>query len=607
MTTTEISTAADAELPPGYQLEEETGAWLSLPWPGDPRLPPAHPDRLSLLPPSLAPQIFAWCSGDQTATTPALDETRLLNHLTGAPWQFTPAQRRFLHLWYAVREDGRWLYRSGVKRGAKGTGKDPLCAAMCLIEAAGPVVLDGWATDARGRRVPVGRPHRMALVQIAANSEAQAGDVLRVANGMISPDFASEGRADPGVLRTVLNDSSRIELLTSSERSNEGDPATAEFLNESHHMTETSGGQKLAGVARRNAGKSPGGLARVCEFTNGHMPGEGSVAEESYDAWQVQVAGKTRRKDILYDSREAPPSLRLHVEEELVAGIAAAYADSPWTDQERIRDEAQDPRVPPADSIRYYFNALPESSESWVSPRKFDAGARPDLVVADGEQIAMFLDCSKSSDATGLVACRISDGHIITLGVWQRPHGDRGAGWLAPRDEVDAAGRAAWERYDVVWCGVDPSPARDDDDEAPYWRDLIDSWHRDFRKVVAVWATPGAGERRGNAVLFDMRTSMPGGQERNRVFVEAAEQTQADIDEHETLTHDAHPALRTHVHNARLRSTKWGMSLGKRTRDSSKKVDLAVCMVGARLGRRIALNSGKLDKRRKPTGEAVFV
>lgn len=549
-----------AELLPGYYVEESTGAWLTLPWPAN----------LAELPPSLGPDVIRWC------------ETWLVHHLTGEPWRFTAGQRRFIHLWYALRPDGRWLYRSGVKRGAKGTGKDPKGAALALAELCGPTRFAGWQA---GR--PLAEAHRLALVQIAANSEAQASDLLRVANAMVSADLRDEVGYDAGVLRSLTETGSRIELLTNSERSAEGDPATAVFLNESHHMTESSGGQSLAGVARRNVGKSPGGRARVLELTNAHMPGEGSVAEESFEAWQAQVAGRTRRADILYDSREAPPHLRLHVEAELEEGIAAAYGDAPWTDQERIRDEAQDPRVPTHDSVRFYFNALPTNELSWVEPRKFDARVA-DEVVADGEPIALFLDCSKSGDATALMACRLSDGHVMTLGGWQRPHGDRGRGWLAPREQVDAAVYRAKDRWRVVWFGVDPSPARDDDTEASYWQPLLDKWHRDFRDSVRLWATPG---QRGSAVAFDMRLSAPGGRDRNRLFTEAAELTAAEIDEDDgMLTHDGDPMLRQHVHNARRRPNQWGVTLGKKTRDSSDLVDLAVSMVGARMGRRLVLN-----------------
>lgn len=587
----------EAELLPGYYVDGATGAWLTLPWPGDHVLPFSHPDRLALLPPSIGPQIIWWA------------HQWLLDCWNDQPWRFVPAQRRFLHLWYAVRRDDpdHWLYRSGVKRGAKGTGKDPLAAALCLAELAGPTKLTGELAEG-GERAdwdfrytysagePIAVPQGLALVQIAANSEAQGADVLRVANAMVSRAMRVEYGVDPGRTRTQLENGSRIELLTHSERSSEGDPATAIFLNESHHMTHSSGGQAVAGVARRNVAKSPGGLARLLELTNAHLPGEMSVAEDSFEAWQGQVSGEVRREDILYDSREAPPHLQLHVESELEEGIRAAYADSPWTDEERIRDEAQDPRVPVADSVRYYFNALPTNETAWIDSRKFDTLARPGEIVAAGEPVAMFLDCSKSEDSTALSACRLSDGHVLALRAWQRPHGDRGKGWLAPRHEVDAEVRAAFATYDVQWFGVDPSPARDDDTEALYWAPRIDDWHRDFRSTVLVWATPGRDT--GHSVLFDMRLSSRGGFERNRLFTEAAEQTATDIDEDGTLTWDGDSIMRVHVHNARRRPNQWGVSLGKQSRDSKKLVDLAVTMVGARLGRRLVLNSGKTRKQR---------
>lgn len=571
----------EVELLPGYYIEPETGAWLSLPWP-----PPG--DLVTL-----GPQIASWC------------EEWLTNPRTGEPWRFTKGQLRFLHLWYALDPSStpdrpKWLYRSGVKRGAKGVGKDPFLAAVVLAELVGPVVPKFSAPAGEWH----GESHHMALVQIAANSEAQAGDVLRVANAMANAEMRSAYALDCGIKQTYAGDNSKIELLTKSEESSEGDPATFIALNESHHMTKSNTGQALAGVARRNVGKSPGGMARILEATNSHMPGEGSVAEDSYEAWQAQAAGKTRRQDILYDSREAAPHLGLADEDELIQGIAAAYGDAPWVDQERIMEEAQDPRVPVADAVRYYFSSLPTTVDAWVEPRRFDSRHR-ELEVIDGEQIALFLDCSKSQDATVLVACRIEDGHVFEIDGWQRPRGERGKGWLAPRHEVDAAVRATFARYDVQWFGVDPSPARDDEDESLYWSTLVDEWHRDFRDQLALWTVPGS---KGSAVAFDMRLSVPGGKDRVRLFTEEAERTAAaiDDDEHtEPLTWDGSPMLRQHVHNARRRPNQWGVSIGKQSRSSSKLVDFAVGIVGARLGRRLVLNSGK--QRRKRSRKAVFI
>lgn len=569
-----VSDSSPAELLPGYTVEDSTGAWLTLP----------HTVAELQAMPSLGWGVIEWAG------------VYLVHHLTGEPWSYRPEQVRFLIAWYAVTPEGRWRYRSGVKRGAKGTGKDPFLATLALAELCGPTRLVRTPSGWHGER------HRLPLVQIGANSEAQAGDVLRVANAMVGADLAAEVDYDGGALRSQIGSGGRIELLTRSERSNEGDPATAIFLNETHHMTEASGGQGLAAVARRNAAKSPGGMARVLELTNAHMPGEGSVAEESFDAWQAQAAGRTRLRDILYDSREAPPHLSLHREDELEAGIRAAYADAPWVDVERIKSEALDLRIPPADSVRFYFNSLPTNEHAWVDPRAWDSLVEL-RVVADRDPIAVFLDCSKSEAATTLAACRITDGYVFALGGWQRPHGERGKTWLAPRHEVDAAVRLAFDRWDVQWFGVDPSPTRDDDTEALYWSPLIDQWHRDFRTRVLAWATPG--QARGSAVLFDMRLSAPGGADRNREFTLVAELTASEIDERSSsIAHDGDAMMRTHVHNARRRPNQWGVSLGKQSRGSSKLVDYAVTMVGARLGRRRLL-AQDLTRGRQRSGRVV--
>ncbi|AID58822.1 terminase large subunit [Mycobacterium phage Gaia] len=372
----------------------------------------------------------------------------------------------------------------------------------------------------------------------------------------------------------------------------------------SHHMTATNGGHRVAEVARRNVGKSPADIqARLVEYTNAHSMGVDSIAERSYVGWQQQQSGmyKNLKKDILYDSIEADPNLRVTDPDDLSKAVAQAYSDADWADLERLADEVMDPRTSEAEAIRFYLNGLALREDSWVDPRAWDTLARPDTVVEDGERITMFLDCSKSGDATGLVATRVDDGFTFVLGVWQPEKGGRrDAKWLAPRHEVDAAVREAFDRYKVMWFGVDPSPATDDQTEALYWADCIDGWHRDFARKLPLWATPGSST--GHSVKFDMRTSQRGAFERLKMFTEQAERCVQWIDEdskdnpNPPLTHDGSPALRVHVHNARARRNQWGVGLGKESRDSKKLIDLAVCMVGAHLGRSLVLNSTKIRK-----------
>lgn len=583
--------AAGVEMLPGYRIDPWFGtrAWTTLPWPDD----PVEKDRL--IANSLGPGVIDWAEGRG-------DGPGLTNYQTGEPWTFTPGQKRFLILWYAYDDRGRFIYRRGAKRGAKGTGKDPFGGALCIIELLGPVRLvldaDGWH----------GEPHGMPLVQIASNSEAQSKDVLRVANAMCSRDFREFYELDCGETRTIIKGTGgRIEVLTASESSAEGDPATFVFLNETHHMTESNGGHRVAKVVRRNVGKSPAWIqARVLDGTNAHQQGGDSIAERTFAAWQAQVAGKTKRIDILYDSIEAPPDTDLFDDESRRAGLRAAYADAPWADLERLDGEVLDPETAVADSIRYYLNGLAMAEDAWCDPRKLDALARSTIKVEPKTQIAAFLDCSKSGDVTALVGCRLSDGFVFKIGAWVPPRGEARKGWLVDRGLVDGAVRGMFNDYKVEWFGVDPSPARDDDTELNYWMPYADAWHRDFHKKLKVYATGGA--KIGHSVLFDMRVKTLGGAARNAQFVAAAEQTQADIDELGTFLWDGDPLMRLHFHQAKGRPTPWGRTLGKVTRDSAKHVDLAVAAVGASMGRRIVLNSGKVRTRRAgaTSGRAVF-
>jgi hypothetical protein len=598
------TTATSDLLLPGYWVDDETGAWCSIPWPTDPD------EKQRLAAQSLGPLLIRWAENRLTPEEYEQYGPGLMHYQSKESWVYTPGQKRFLILWYYVNPDGRFNFRSGIKRGAKGIGKDPFAAAMCDTELCGPVEFVDFDRDG----LPIARPRGFPLVQVLSNSQDQSKDVLRVANAMWGIAAREYYGLDTGDTRTVVRSTGgRFEVPPSAEESGEGDPATFIALNESHHMTHSNGGDDIANVARRNVGKSPKDIqARLVEFTNAHRQGSDSEAERSFRAWQKQQApGYRGKRDILYDSIEAAPPFDIVTEEGRRRGLQQAYLDAPWNDIERKSDEMADDRLSVADAIRFYLNGLGTEEDAWIEPPNFDALAEQRIVL-DKDQIAVFLDCSKSGDATAMTATRISDLYtFLPFGdsVWERPHGwdvKKNGKWLAPRDEVDAKARAVLDRYDVVWFGIDPSPAEDDETEALYWRPMIDGLHRDFRRKLPVWAT--SGETLGNAVLFDMRLSQRGGNARNQMFTEAAEMVQKWIDEegrNAPMRHDGHPILRQHVHNARSRPNQWGTSLSKVTRDSSKHIDLAVCMVGSNMGARIALNSGKL--RRKRTGRSSRV
>ena len=81
-------------------------------------------------------------------------------------------------------------------------------------------------------------------------------------------------------------------------------------------------------------------------------------------------------------------------------------------------------------------------------------------------------------------------------------------------------------------------------------------------------------------VNFDMSGS---NSENLRRFGQAAEQTRDDI-VNKAFTHDGSGVLSQHVVNAHAHALRNGyISIRKQTPKSSRKIDAAVCMIGARL------------------------
>src|SRR5690606_41790137 len=73
-------------------------------------------------------------------------------------------------------------------------------------------------------------------------------------------------------------------------------------------------------------------------------------------------------------------------------------------------------------------------------------------------------------------------------------------------------------------------------------------------------------------------------------FTQAAEWFAAELGDH-AIIHDGGARLRQHLLNAKRAPNRWGVSIRKEHRESARKIDLAVCAVGARMVRRLVLAS----------------
>lgn len=189
-----------------------------------------------------------------------------------------------------------------------------------------------------------------------------------------------------------------------------------------------------------------------------------------------------------------------------------------------------------------------------------------------GDRVTLGFDGSKSNDWTALVACRVEDGALFPIKVWNPLKYENEQ---VPREDVDATVRSCFERYDVVAFRADVKE----------FEAYVDQWGQDFKKRMKVNATPG------NPIAFDMR-----GQTKR--FGLDCERFLDAVWERE-LCHNGDPLLRQHVLNARRHPTQFdSISIRKASKDSSKKIDAAVCAVLAFGARQDYLMSKKNRTRR---------
>lgn len=110
---------------------------------------------------SLGYEVIAWCQMWLRAfDAEGEDDQR--------PLSFTKEQSRFILWWYAIDEAGRFIFTMGTLQRLKGWGKDPLLAAIALVEMCGPCRFDRWENG-----IPRAKPVHTSLVQVAAVSQDQ--------------------------------------------------------------------------------------------------------------------------------------------------------------------------------------------------------------------------------------------------------------------------------------------------------------------------------------------------------------------------------------------------------------------------------------------------
>lgn len=513
---------------------------------------------------------------------------------------------------YALDDDrGRMLYDSAFFSRPKGCDKSGLGARIGLFEAFGPCRFDGWAEGGEIYRdpwglgfeyvyetgEPMGRPVTVPYLRIMATEEGQTGNVYDTIYFNLTDEASPLSRVpnvDPGLTKINLPDGGEITPSTASSSSKDGGKETWVCFDETHLYNTPELRRMYATVTRNLRKRKKIAQTWYLETTTMFAPGQDSVAERTYEEAEAIREGRKKRgrARLMYDHRYGVVK-DLKNELELRAALRDAYGDAmEWIDEDTLVDDFYDLRNDSADGKRYFLNSRTSSSDAWMDPDAWELCRRAEEIAA-GELVTLGFDGSIRDDATALTACRVSDGHLQLLGVWEKPEGPEGDGWQVDREAVDAAVSRAFDRYEV--CGFYADP--------PHWQDYVDRWTADFGEQLQVAAT--------RARPLEWWTNRPTQMEMalNR-FVEATDDkgvsfagTQDTDDEAEFSTLGA--TLTRHVLNAKRRPMgRNHIGIGKEHPKSPKKIDAAMSAVLAYECRADAIAAG-ITKRKKKSGRLV--
>lgn len=503
------------------------------------------------------------------------------------PFKFTRDQLRFVLWWYALDDDGQWLFNHGVRRLAKGSGKSPFAAILALIEFCAPVRLA--RKDSRLPGGCKGRPVDMPWVQIAATAESQTANTMRMIRAFAPKNSAvvAEHNLDPGKTKYYKLPEGTLEVITSSATAAEGAEASFAVADETEHWLPSNGGPDLMSTLADNLAKSG---ARLLETANSWKPGVGSVAEATWDDWVAQEEGRLRAESrILYDARVAPPDTDMADPASLRTALEFVYADCDWKRENGDHGGKLDVRpimqriwrksARPDDSKRKYLNWPSAAEDAWTTAQAWAALADPAQVVPDGDEIVAFFDGSKSRDATALLGCHVESGHVFTVGVWE-PDPAHDTASTVPVHEVDAAVERMFGTWNVLGFFADVKE----------WEGFVKvTWPDRYADRLLIKAVPGG--REPQLIAWDMRSHVFD-------FTQACELTETEIAERR-FSHDGDSRVARHVVNARRHPNRYGVSISKESPDSPNKIDAAVCVIGVRMVRRRLLASAEYQQRSK--------
>jgi phage terminase large subunit-like protein len=455
---------------------------------------------------------------------------------------------------YEVNADGTRKVRRATISRPKGRAKSELAAFMACAEALGPVRFSHFAKRgevspwgyAYTAGEPVGVPVKRPNISCFATELGQSGNTYDAIRYMLDPETASEelladyGRMDVGLTRIILPHGGSIEPETAKDSSKDGGKETFVVFDETH-LWVLPALQRMHQTVIRNLLKRKVASGWAMETTTMFAPGEMSVAEGTFEYHRSVVEGRVQAQGMVFDHKQAAAKWDATKRRDRLAGLQEVYGPAAdWMDLEAIADSYDDPQTSPAQWERYWFNRPVSIQGAWLSQAAWDECrvARP---IPDGADVVLALDGSFSGDCTALMAVELGEyPHMVVAGLWES---DGTPEWRVNYGDVEEHIRALCRQWRVAEITADPY-----------------RWARSL-EVLAADGLPV--------------TEFP--QSASRMT--PATQRMSDMVNTRSLTHDGDPRLARHISNAVLKSDSRGTRLMKETKNSPRKIDLAVAAV----------------------------
>jgi hypothetical protein len=418
----------------------------------------------------------------------------------GQPVRLTAEEHRFLEDVYRLDPaTGRRAVDIAMYSHRKGSAKSELGAFLAHFEALGPArarLDDGGHAVAAS----VFDPHVLCV----ATTEDQAELVYGAFRAIAKASDRLARRYDVGLEVThLVGRPGKVTLEQSrNEDALDGARPTFEVIDEGHRWTHLL--RPSYRVLRLNLRKRRIAQPWLMVPTTAYAPGEGSVAEVLHEH------GTKRR--VVVQHRQASEHWDLNDPPQRREAIREAIGDAHWCDADATEAEWHDPDANEVHFRRFMLNQPRADSGRPFTPAGWDA--QPRGALAAGDEIVLGFDGGRYRDATALVACRLDDGLLAPIAVWERPTGAAGVGWEVAPSAVEYVLRRTFDRYRVRRLEADP----------PRWHAELEAW-------VLRW-----GDDRVRAFHTIRPSQMGPAIDRFGVAYRSGR-----------LTHDGNPTLRSHV------------------------------------------------------------